>query len=375
MNLSDRFHRPKAGLGGRVLPAVILAICLAGCSQPAEAPLPSIRPVRTVVVESHEVEDPAVVTGHVRARDEVNLAFRLPGKVIARTVEVGDEVSAGQVVARLDDRIERSVLEGAEAELMAAKATLEEAEASERRKSGLIKGDAISRYDYDQAVRQLKTSRALVDAVQAKLDAARGQLGYTELKSETSGIVTATGAKAGEVVQAGQSVLTIAQNGARDAVFDMPAWVIREGLAVNREIQVTLADQESATALGRVREIAPQADTVTRNYEVKVELVDPPSAMFLGATVVGRTRREPTSLIEIPSTALTMLGDKPAVWVVNATGRMRRASQRQLRLDGTHQEALDPRQPGPGQIARTQLRVRRADDQPRGLGHHDHAGA
>ncbi len=331
MNLSDRFHRPKAGLGGRVLPVVLLAICLAGCSQPAEAPLPSIRPVRTVVVESHEVRDPAVVTGHVRARDEVNLAFRLPGKVIARTVEVGDEVSAGQVVARLDDRIERSVLEGAEAELMAAKATLEEAEASERRKSGLIKGDAISRYDYDQAVRQLKTSRALVDAAQAKLDAAREQLGYTELKSETSGIVTATGAKAGEVVQAGQSVLTIAQNGARDAVFDMPAWVIREGLAVNREIQVTLADQEAATALGRVREIAPQADTVTRNYEVKVELVDPPSAMFLGATVVGRTRREPTSLIEIPSTALTMLGDKPAVWVVNATGN--RIERREIAID------------------------------------------
>jgi RND family efflux transporter MFP subunit len=68
---------------------------------------------------------------------------------------------------------------------------------------------------------------------------------------------------------------------------------------------------------GKVREISPQADPVTRNYQVKVELADPPAGMFLGATIVGRLKLPAESVIEVPASALTMIENKAAVWVVD----------------------------------------------------------
>ena len=82
--------------------------------------------------------------------------------------------------------------------------------------------------------------------------------------------------------------------------------------------EVWLADHPETKADGKLREISPQADPVTRNYQVKVELADPPAGMFLGATILGRLKLKAESLIEIPSSALTMIEDKPAVWVVDA---------------------------------------------------------
>lgn len=75
------------------------------------------------------------------------------------------------------------------------------------------------------------------------------------------------------------------------------------------------------TANGRVREVAPQADPVTRTFEVKVGLDDPPAAMRLGATVTGRLMMDAGPVIEIPATALTQVDRKPAVWVVDPTSK------------------------------------------------------
>lgn len=339
--------RPLAGSAGAMLPAILVALALCGCEKHREEATPLVRPVRTVVVEKGEVTDATAVTGAIRARDEVNLAFRIPGKVIERKLEVGDEVRAGQTVALIDNKVEQSNRDAAQAELRSAQATLDEAEANEKRKSGLLASHAVSQYDYDLALRQLKISQGQVEAAQARLTAAEEQLSYTEVKSDATGVVTATGAKTGEVVQAGQMIIRVAQQGKRDAVFDMPAWIIRDGLSLNQEIEVSLADQSTISTVGGIREISPQADPVTRNYEVKVELPSIPAGMFLGATVVGRVKREAIMLVEVPSTALMALNDKPAVWVMDEAARCVR--RREVVIDRyTPQSVLvrDGLQPG-----------------------------
>src|SRR5262249_31348875 len=104
---------------------------------------------------------------------------------------------------------------------------------------------------------------------------------------ETEGIVIATGAEPGEVVQAGQWIIRVARKDGRDAVFDVPAQILRSAPS-DPIITVSLTDDPKVTATGRVREVSPQADPVTRTFEVKVGLNAPPAAMRLGATVVGR---------------------------------------------------------------------------------------
>jgi RND family efflux transporter MFP subunit len=145
---------------------------------------------------------------------------------------------------------------------------------------------------------------------------ANDQVGFTELKADAPGVVTAVGAEPGEVVSAGRMVVQLARQGGRDAVFDVPGQVIRSA-PKDPQVTVTLKDDPNVMAVGRVREVAPQADPVTRTFEVKVGLTDPPAAMRLGATVTGRMEVDPNAVIDIPSSALTTSNQLPAVWVVD----------------------------------------------------------
>jgi RND family efflux transporter MFP subunit len=171
---------------------------------------------------------------------------------------------------------------------------------------------ATSRADYDQAV---EAAQAQVDSAKAQLDTAQDQLGYTRLVVDAAGSVTARGAEPGEVVEAGRMIARVALEGGRDAVFDVPERVIR---ATYPEVEVTvvLASEPNVRTTGRVREVAPQADPVTRTFQVRVGLDNPPAAMRLGSTVTGTIQLDAGSGIAIPASALTRADGQPAVWVV-----------------------------------------------------------
>ena len=317
MKILNSICPPLFRLGRLAIPVALAVLTLGACKKKKEL-APVIRPVRSIAIEKRQLGDPVVVSGNLRARDEVNLAFRISGRVIERKLGVGDMVKAGQTVALLDSEVERNSRNSAQADVAAARATLDQSEAFERRQKKLLTERVISPNEYDSALRQLKTSKAQLDAAQAKLKSAEEQLSYTELKSDAAGVITQKGAEVGEVVPAGKMVLKVAQQGGRDAVFDVPSQAIRDGLSLGQEGEVWLADHPEIKVDGKVREISPQADPVTRNYQVKVELADPPAEMLLGATVLGRLKLKAESVIEIPSSALTMIEDKPAVWVVDA---------------------------------------------------------
>ena len=128
--------------------------------------------------------------------------------------------------------------------------------------------------------------------------------------------VTATGAEAGEVVRAGQMVVQLARQGGRDAVFDVPEQLIRSGPR-DPVVEIALTNDPQVKATGRVREVSPQADSATRTFQVKVAIADPPAAMKLGDTVVGRIKLSAPPGVEVPASALTETGGRPAVWVVD----------------------------------------------------------
>jgi RND family efflux transporter MFP subunit len=329
MKIPNSICPPLFGLGRLAIPIALAVMTLGACTKKKEL-APVVRPVRSIVVEKREVGDPKVASGHLRARNEVNLAFRIGGRIIERKVGVGDKVQAGQTVAVLDAEVERNTRNSAQADVAAARAALDQSEAFERRQKKLLTDLVISPNEYDTALRQLKTTKAQLDAAEARLKSAEEQLNYTELKSDAAGVITGKGAEVGEVVAAGKMVLQVAQETGRDGVFDVPAQAIRDGLSIGAEGEVWLADHPEIKADGKVREISPQADPVTRNYQVKVELTDPPAGMFLGATILGRLKLKADSVIEIPSSSLTMIEDKPAVWVVDAKDQ--RVHRRQITI-------------------------------------------
>jgi membrane fusion protein, multidrug efflux system len=300
----------------RVIAALML-LALGACGESNSAP-PADRPVRTVTVERRSVSESVSMTGHIRPREELNLAFRSDGKLIERKVSIGEEVTAGQVVARLDSQNEVNSVRSAEADLAAAQASLTQSQRAEGRQRELLSKGFTTRTQYDQAQQQFQTAQAQVDSAQARLRTAQDRLSYTELKADVTGMVIARGAEPGEVVRAGQMIVQLARGGEKDAVFNVPAQLMAlRGVPSNPVVEVTLAENSEIKTTGVAREIASQADAATRTFPVKIGLIDPPQAMRLGATVTGGIVLTSTPVIEIHSTAVTKADGKPAVWVVD----------------------------------------------------------
>ena len=293
-----------------------LAGVLVSCKPDTKVEATEIRPVRTVIAAKGEAGETVVLTGHVQAEDEPALAFRIAGRMIERPVNVGDRVEAGQVLAKLDPENELNALRSAESALAAAQVQLTYARGDFERQRQLLANGHTPRARFDQSQNALQNAQSQVDDAEARLRIARDRVSWTILEADAPGTVTARGAEPGEVVQAGQMIVRLARQGGRDAVFDVPAQLLRSAPS-DSEITVRLTDDPSVTATGRVREVAPQADPVTRTFEVKVGLSDPPEAMRLGATVTGSVKLESEPVIAIPSTALTELNRQPAVWIVD----------------------------------------------------------
>ena len=301
----------RTGLMILIAPALLTA-----CQREAGTAVPVARPVRTITVGKSEAGKQLVFTGRIEAEDEVSLSFRIGGRLLENNGKLGDRVQPGQVVARLESQNEMNGLRQAQAALAAAQGQLVQARNQFERQQTLFGQGWTTNVNFDQAKQAYQTAQSQVDSAEAQLKIAHDLVSFTELKADAPGVLTAIGPAAGEVVQPGQSIVRLARKDGRDAVFEIPAQVIRTAPA-DSEIKVSLADAPTVTARGRVREVAPQANPVTRTFEVKVGLTDPPPAMFLGATVIGRLETEAVPIIEIPATALTRINQQPAVWVVD----------------------------------------------------------
>jgi RND family efflux transporter MFP subunit len=311
----------RAGAGATRLAALGLILLpviasLAACERKTQAKAVDARPVRTITAEKSEAGETVMLTGQISAENEVSLAFRIGGRIIERSVDVGARVTPDQVLARLDPQNELNALRSAQATLSAAEGKLVEATNTFDRQKTLLPQGFTTQVLFDQAQQALRTAQSQVDNAQAQLHTAKDRVSYTELKAGVSGSVTARTAEAGEVVQAGQMVFQVARQDGRDAVFDVPAQVIRQAPA-DPKITVSLTDDPSVTAMGTVRQVDPQADPITRTFRVRVSLLDPPPAMFLGATITGRMQLEGTPSISVPASALTRINGQPAVWLVD----------------------------------------------------------
>jgi membrane fusion protein, multidrug efflux system len=275
------------------------------------------RPVRVVTVERQEAGETIALTGQVEAEIEVSLSFRVGGRMIQRSVNIGDRVKAGQVVARLEPEPAENALRTARANLAAATSLLTKTRNDFNRQDELLRGGWTTRVRHDQAMHAMQAAQAQVDAARAQLATAEDNLSYTELVADASGHVTAVGSEPGEVVPAGRMIVQLAREGGRDAVFDVPARVIN-GAPYDPVVNVVLASDPAVRASGRVREVAPQADPVTRTFRVRVGLDNPPEAMRLGSTVTGTITQEGAAQIAIPASALTRQQGLPAVWIVDS---------------------------------------------------------
>src|SRR2546423_14361007 len=181
----------KSRRQGFVFLAAPVFVFLTACQPESEAPAPQVRPVRTVTVVNREVGETVSYTGRIEAEDEARLAFRIAGRMIERSVNVGDQVGPGQIVAKLEPHNQLNALRTAEAGVAAAQARVNETQTNFDRQKTLLARDVASRAQFEQAEAVLKTARAQLETAEAQLKMAKEQVSYTEMRGKAPGIVTA----------------------------------------------------------------------------------------------------------------------------------------------------------------------------------------
>lgn len=254
-------------------------------------------------------------TGEIHAHDETALSFRTAGRMLTRAVDVGDRVNYGQLLATLEETSARNQLDSATADDESARATARVAALNVNRMQKLIATGAIARSQLDSAQADWLVASARVKSSEAALRNARESLGWTRLTSPGEGVITAVSASPGQVVSAGETVVTLAAGQARDVVFDIPDPAKVEAQRAE-EFQVALLSDAGVKAYAVLRDISPQADPQTRTWRVRATLKKPPAAMALGASVTVRLPSSGSTGYAIPASALSRCGDKPAVFVI-----------------------------------------------------------
>ncbi len=283
----------------------------AAVSDPRQEP-PIVRLVTAAPVTGSE----RGFTGIIGARVQSDLGFRVPGKIVERLVDVGQEIKAGQQLMRIDDTDLRLALTAKRNAVAAARALVVQTEPDERRYASLLDSGWVPRQRYEQAKAALDTAEAQLAAANAEARVAENEATYAVLLADADGTVVETLGEPGQVVSAGQTAVRVAKAGPREAVVALPE-TIRPTLGSEAEASVYGGDERRYKA--RLRQLSGSADPQTRTYEARYVLDGEAAAAPLGATVTIRlASRAGQPQVQVPLGAVLDDGEKTGVWVLDS---------------------------------------------------------
>ncbi|MDX3927061.1 MAG: efflux RND transporter periplasmic adaptor subunit [Shinella sp.] len=293
--------------------AVFAAVFLSGCKEEEQAELPP-RPVLSAIIVPQALPGTRFA-GTVQPKVQASLGSRVPGRLVARSVGVGDLVEKGEVLATLEATSYELAVRSAKAELSSAEATLAGAITAEERQKALRQTNTAAQASVESAEQTREAASASLTRARTALAKAEEQLSYTRILSEFDGVVTATGAEVGQVVSTGEAIVTVARPDERDAVVDIPETAA--GIVMGSRFNVVLQINPEIMVKGTVREIAPAADPTTRTRRVKIALESPPDTFRLGTTITAELEGPATMALMVPASAVLERDGKSHLWIVD----------------------------------------------------------
>ena len=296
-----------------------LGLLVSACEKPVEPPPPP-RPALVTIVGKSAANNAMILVGEVKSRYESNMGFRIKGKIIERKVDVSSLVKKGQVMARLDASDTNLGAAAAVADVRAAEANYALAKSDVERQRQLVDKKFISQSALDRYEAQLKTAEARVNQAKAQAAVSGNQSRYTALAADRDGVVTQIRAEPGQVVDAGEMIVQVVDTKQIEVLVAVPESrmaKIKVGDNVAVKLWASQATNPEKTYVGKVREIAPAASSTTRAFDVRVAITDADDAVKLGMTAGVRLAQAESDEIIVPTSALTQVNGKSAVWVID----------------------------------------------------------
>ena len=293
-----------------ILAAALAALTGCGTDAAKEAPPPL---VRTMTVGDAAAAEGGY-TGTVRGRYETRLAFQVGGQILSRNVNVGAHVRAGDVLMVIDARDVQQQANATSAAAQAARSRYELARTERARYEQLFAAQAISEAMLDQYRTNERAAEAAYRQAVAQDTASHNALGYTNLVAGADGVISNITAEEGQIIAAGQTVMTLTQEGEREIEIAVPESRLAE-VSVGMPAAVALW-ANSAAYTGILRELSPVPDAATRTYTARIALTDAPADLPLGMTARVRLGASVQDGAAIPLSALYQTGDTAQVYVV-----------------------------------------------------------
>jgi len=309
------YRRPLMTIG--LLAGGLTLALMAGWSSKPTVNDPRLRSPRVEIFEAQAAgSNKRTFTGIVEARVQSDLGFRVGGKILERSVNMGQRVQKGQILMRIDSVDLKLSFAAQQANVEAARAKYTQTKADEARFAALVKSGAVSRQEYDQARAALDSAKAQLDAAEAQARVSNNSSEYAVLLADADGVIVRTLSEPGQVVAAGQTVIQLAHDGPREALINLPEGV-RPDLGATASARLYGQDQMYQA---RLRQLSDAADPASRTFEARYVLEGEAALAPLGSTVTITFVAKQTSgnqSVRVPVGAVYDRGGGPGVWIVD----------------------------------------------------------
>jgi membrane fusion protein, multidrug efflux system len=290
---------------------------LAGCDEKKAETAEVVRPVKVLAIAKADTTRALDYSGSVRARTEMNLGFRVNGKIIERRVDIGERVKPGDVLARIDSTDYELAVRRSQADLASADKQVQTADLAQKRAQQLFDKNVSPKSQLEQADLTYDQAVSTQDSARSALDEARNQVAYAGLTSDMSGIVTAINADVGQVVGSGTPVITVAVDGEKEVQIAVPEMDIAQ-FKPGKAVKARFWSDETLVLDGKVREVSGSADAQSRTFAVRVSLPNDPRVLLGMTATVEATAENRQPLVSIPLSALSEKDGRKVVWLVDS---------------------------------------------------------
>lgn len=324
---------------------------LAGCGKDEQV-VAKDQLVKTQKVRLGDNGESGSYSGTVRGRYETNMAFQVGGRILNRNVQLGDRVKAGDVLMSIDSRDVVQQSNQGDAQAAAAKSQLDLAQNNLNRYRQLYAQEAVPAMVLDQYQASYDAALSAYNQAVAQASLGHNAMGYTSLVAGSDGVISSISAESGQVVGAGQTVLTLIQSSELEVEINVPESHLQD-VSVGKQVEVSFWALQGVTCQGVIREVAPMADSVAKTYKVRVTVVNPPADMKLGMTANVRCSEVAaagtnSSDVMLPLSAIYQSGDDTQVWVVDPEAltislvkvRVERLGNNQVKVSGLQNGAI-----------------------------------
>lgn len=313
--MTRRARTAWVGVGTVALSALVGA-CRAPGTDTTAPPAPaavSVGAESVARVTVSEIRSGPSLSGELRAAREATVRAKLAGSVLNVTVEEGQAVSRGTVMARIEARPLEDALVSSQSGVRSAEQALSVAQREADRVATLVKGGALADRDRELADSAVVGAQAQLADARARLASVRQQLDDTAVVAPISGVVSDRPANEGDVVSPGSPIATIIDPSSMRLEASVPSEflsILKRDLPVEFEVR----GYPGELFQGRVERISPAADPVTRQVTIFVAIPNLRGNLVAGLFAEGRVASLVRETMVVPSTAVEFNAASP--WVL-----------------------------------------------------------